>query len=151
MASMAEVQESIIAAVTSKLGDSTDAESEVMEVVRAAFRPEFLNRLDDIVLFPRLSREDMDSIVDIQVLRLEALLADRKISVVLDESARAWLADAGYDPVYGARPLRRVIQRSLQNELANLILNDEVGEGDVVEVSAGPDGLVLRTASKLGG
>jgi ATP-dependent Clp protease ATP-binding subunit ClpB len=130
---------------------AADAESDVMEVVRAAFRPEFLNRLDDIVLFRRLSREHMDSIVDIQVLRLEALLADRKISVVLDGSARGWLADAGYDPVYGARPLRRVIQRSLQNELANLILNSDVGEGDVVEVSAGPEGLILRTASNAGG
>ena len=130
---------------------TADAESDVMEVVRTAFRPEFLNRLDDIVLFRRLSREHMDSIVDIQVLRLEALLADRKISVVLDEGARSWLADAGYDPVYGARPLRRVIQRSLQNELANLILNSDVGEGDVVEVSAGPDGLILQTAATAGG
>ena len=130
--------------------DASDAESDVMEVVRTAFRPEFLNRLDDIVLFHRLSREHMDSIVDIQVLRLEALLADRMIGVVLDESARAWLADAGYDPVNGARPLRRVIQRSLQNELANLILNGDVDEGGVVQVSAGPEGLTLRTASTAG-
>jgi ATP-dependent Clp protease ATP-binding subunit ClpB len=130
--------------------DASDAESDVMEVVRTAFRPEFLNRLDDIVLFHRLSREHMDSIVDIQVLRLEALLADRMIGVVLDESARTWLADAGYDPVYGARPLRRVIQRSVQNELANLILNGDVDEGDVVKVSAGPDGLTLRAASTAG-
>jgi ATP-dependent Clp protease ATP-binding subunit ClpB len=130
--------------------DASDAESDVMEVVRTAFRPEFLNRLDDIVLFHRLNREHMDSIVDIQVLRLEALLADRMIGVVLDESARAWLADAGYDPAYGARPLRRVIQRSLQNELANLILNGDVDEGDVVRVSAGAEGLTLRTASTAG-
>jgi ATP-dependent Clp protease ATP-binding subunit ClpB len=130
--------------------DTADAESDVMEVVRASFRPEFLNRLDDTVLFRRLSREHMDSIVDIQVHQLEELLADRKIGVVLDEAARSWLADAGYDPVYGARPLRRVIQRSLQNELANLILNSDVGEGDVVEVSASAEGLTLRARSSAG-
>ena len=127
--------------------DASGAESDVMAAVRASFRPEFLNRLDDIVLFNRLSREHMDSIVDIQVVRLETLLADRMIGVALDESARSWLADAGYDPVYGARPLRRVIQRSLQNQLANLILSSNVLEGDVVQVTAGPDGLTLRTAS----
>jgi len=124
--------------------DTADAEDDVMEVVRSAFRPEFLNRLDDVVLFRRLDRDHMDAIVDIQIRRLAALLADRKISVDLDESARTWLADAGYDPVYGARPLRRVIQRDLQNELANLILKGDVNEGDVVAVSAGPEGLELR-------
>ncbi len=124
--------------------DTADAENDVMEVVRSAFRPEFLNRLDDIVLFRRLDRNHMDAIVDIQVRRLAALLADRKISVELDESARTWLADAGYDPVYGARPLRRVIQRDLQNELANLILKGDVSEGDTVAVSAGADGLELH-------
>ena len=131
--------------------DASGAESDVMAAVRASFRPEFLNRLDDIVLFNRLSREHMDSIVDIQVVRLETLLADRMIGVALDESARSWLADAGYDPVYGARPLRRVIQRSLQNQLANLILSSNVLEGDVVQVTAGPDGLTLRTASTASG
>ena len=124
--------------------DTADAEDDVMEVVRSAFRPEFLNRLDDVVLFRRLDRDHMDAIVDIQIRRLAALLADRKISVDLDESACTWLADAGYDPVYGARPLRRVIQRDLQNELANLILKGDVNEGDVVAVSAGPEGLELR-------
>jgi len=124
--------------------DTADAENDVMEVVRSAFRPEFLNRLDDIVLFRRLDRNLMDAIVDIQLRRLAALLADRKISVELDESARTWLADAGYDPVYGARPLRRVIQRDLQNELANLILKGDVSEGDTVAVSAGADGLELH-------
>jgi ATP-dependent Clp protease ATP-binding subunit ClpB len=124
--------------------DTADAETDVMEVVRSAFRPEFLNRLDDIVLFRRLDRNHMDAVVDIQVRRLAALLADRKIRVELDESARTWLADAGYDPVYGARPLRRVMQRDLQNELANLILKGDVSEGDTVAVSAGGDGLELR-------
>ena len=94
--------------------------AEVMEVVRAAFRPEFLNRLDEILLFRRLSREQMGGIVDIQLERLEKLLADRKITIELDERARTWLANAGYDPVYGARPLKRVIQRELQNPLAGL-------------------------------
>ena len=129
--------------------DTSEAEKDVMDVVRGAFRPEFLNRLDDIILFRRLSREHMDAIVDIQIARLEALLADRKISLRLDESARAWLANAGYDPVYGARPLRRVIQRSLQNELANLILSGDVTEGDVVGVSAGSDGLDLHPERHL--
>ncbi len=129
--------------------DTSEAQKDVMDVVRSAFRPEFLNRLDDIILFRRLSREHMDAIVDIQIARLEALLADRKISLRLDESARAWLANAGYDPVYGARPLRRVIQRNLQNELANLILSGDVTEGDVVGVSAGSDGLVLHPDKHL--
>lgn len=124
--------------------DTAEAESDVMDVVRGAFRPEFLNRLDDVILFSRLSRSNMDTIVDIQVRRLEALLVDRKISLQLDDSARAWLADAGYDPVYGARPLRRVIQRSVQNELANLILAGSVGEGDIVQVAAEDAQLVLR-------
>ena len=103
-----------------------------------------MNRLDDVILFRRLSRANMDTIVDIQVRRLEALLADRKINLDLDETARAWLADAGYDQVYGARPLRRVIQRSIQNELASLILASSVGEGDVVQVSAEKSQLVLH-------
>ncbi len=129
--------------------DTSEAESNVMEVVRASFRPEFLNRLDDIILFRRLSRDNMDAIVDIQIARLEGLLADRKINLELDESARTWLANAGYDPVYGARPLRRVIQRSLQNELAGLILSGAVGDGDVVKVSAADDGLSLQPVSGL--
>ncbi len=124
--------------------DTAEAEADVMDVVRGAFRPEFLNRLDDVILFRRLSRANMDTIVDIQVRRLEALLADRKINLDLDDTARAWLADAGYDPVYGARPLRRVIQRSIQNELANLILAGSVSEGDVVQVSAEKSQLVLH-------
>ena len=120
------------------------AAAQVMRVVRERFRPEFLNRLDEIVLFRRLQRGDMASIVDIQLARLLALLADRHIALDLDEGAREWLADAGYDPVYGARPLKRVIQRSLQNPLAGLLLEGAVHDGDSVHVTAGPDGLLIN-------
>jgi ATP-dependent Clp protease ATP-binding subunit ClpB len=113
-------------------------------VVRAAFRPEFLNRLDEILLFRRLSRADMSKIVEIQLKRLEALLADRHIVLQLDESAKSWLADAGYDPVYGARPLKRAIQRHLQNPLATLLLEGKIQDGQTVRVSAGKDGLVIN-------
>jgi ATP-dependent Clp protease ATP-binding subunit ClpB len=124
--------------------DSTAVRDSVMEVVRQAFRPEFLNRLDETLLFHRLSREHMKDIVDIQLGALRALLADRKVDLILDEAASAWLANAGYDPVYGARPLKRVIQRHLQNQLANLLLDGQVGEGDKVEVSANDQGLVIN-------
>ncbi len=120
------------------------AAAQVMRVVRERFRPEFLNRLDEIVLFRRLQRADMASIVDIQLARLLALLADRHIALDLDEGAREWLANEGYDPVYGARPLKRVIQRSLQNPLASLLLEGEVHDGDTVHVTAGPDGLLIN-------
>ena len=126
------------------LADGEDAESargRVMDVVRAAFRPEFLNRLDEIILFRRLGRADMKGIVDIQLRALRSLLADRDVTLEISESARAWLADAGYDPVYGARPLRRVIQRQLQNVLAGMILEGEIGDGETVEVAAGDGGL----------
>ncbi|HTH98968.1 MAG TPA: ATP-dependent chaperone ClpB [Stellaceae bacterium] len=116
---------------------------QVMEVVRAHFRPEFLNRLDEILLFRRLSRIDMTAIVDIQLERLESLLADRHIHLDLDASGREWLANEGYDPVYGARPLKRVIQRSLQNPLAQMILEGALGEGDTVTVTGGRLGLNL--------
>ena len=107
----------------------------VMEVVRSAFRPEFLNRLDDILLFRRLTRQQMSGIVDIQLKRLEQLLADRKMTIELDDRARTWLANAGYDPVYGARPLKRVIQRELQNPLAGLILEGRIMPGEKIHVS----------------
>ena len=107
-----------------------------MEVVRQAFRPEFLNRLDEIILFRRLSREDMKGIVEIQLARLQKLLADRKITLELDDAAKRWLADAGYDPVYGARPLKRVIQRELQNPLATESCEGRIHDGDTVRVSA---------------
>jgi ATP-dependent Clp protease ATP-binding subunit ClpB len=120
-----------------------DARGLVMDVVRQAFRPEFLNRLDEIVLFHRLSRGDMTGIVDIQLQRLQALLADRKLELELDDRAKAWLGDAGYDPVYGARPLKRVIQRELQNPLAVLLLEGKFKPGETIRVSAGKDGLTI--------
>jgi len=117
-------------------GEPVDAVREgVMEVVRRAFRPEFLNRLDEILLFTRLEREAMKDIVDIQLGRLRKMLADRQIALELDDQALAWLAAAGYDPVYGARPLKRVIQRSLQNTLANRILEGRIRDGQRVLVS----------------
>ncbi len=119
------------------------AEAQVMVRVRDHFRPEFLNRLDEIVLFRRLQRADMATIVTIQLQHLEALLADRNIRITLDQSARDWLADAGYDPVYGARPLKRVIQRNLQNPLAGLILEGAVHDGESVRVSGSDKGLVI--------
>ena len=123
---------------------TTMVQSQVMRVVRAHFRPEFLNRLDEIILFRRLQRSDMASIVSIQLERLRALLADRKIGLELDQAALDWLATEGYDSTYGARPLKRVIQRSLQNPLAGLILEGAIKEGDTVHVTAGPDGLRIN-------
>jgi ATP-dependent Clp protease ATP-binding subunit ClpB len=123
--------------------DVTEARESVMESVRAAFRPEFLNRLDEILLFGRLSRRDMTAIVDIQLQRLNKLLADRKITLDIDEAAKRWLADAGYDPVYGARPLKRVIQRALQNPLAEQILEGSITDGETVKVGVGEGGLVI--------
>ena len=135
--------------------DSSDARHQVMEAVRAHFRPEFLNRLDEIIIFRRLTRENMDGIVNIQLWRLEQRLEQRKITLDLDEKARKWLADEGYDPVFGARPLKRVIQRALQDPLAGMILSGEVLDGQTVHVSAGPDGLIVgnqigRAGHKLG-
>ncbi len=124
--------------------DSGAVREQVMDVVRAAFRPEFLNRLDEILLFHRLSRAQMAGIVDIQIARLTAMLAERKITLNLDDTARAWLAERAYDPVYGARPLKRVIQRELQNPLAGLILAGKIGDGDAVDVSTGASGLVIN-------
>jgi ATP-dependent Clp protease ATP-binding subunit ClpB len=124
--------------------DSEEVRDDVMEIVRGAFRPEFLNRLDDIVLFHRLFREHMDGIVDIQLDYLRNLLADHKISLDIDIDAQGWLADAGYDPVYGARPLKRVIQKSLQNPLASLILEGKVVEGETVNISAGDGHLMIN-------
>jgi ATP-dependent Clp protease ATP-binding subunit ClpB len=120
------------------------AQAQVMRVVREHFRPEFLNRLDEIVLFRRLQRSDMATIVDIQLARLRAMLAGRKIGLELDDRAMEWLAAEGYDPVYGARPLKRVIQRSLQNPLAGLLLEGAIRDGEAVHVSATRDGLLLN-------
>jgi ATP-dependent Clp protease ATP-binding subunit ClpB len=121
--------------------DIEQARPAVMRAVRDRFRPEFLNRLDEIVLFRRLARGDMAAIVDIQLGRLRKLLADRQITIELDASAREWLAEAGYDPTYGARPLKRVIQRNLQDRLAGLLLEGQVKDGDRLAVTAGADGL----------
>ncbi|GGE59628.1 ATP-dependent chaperone ClpB [Actibacterium pelagium] len=123
--------------------DASDAKRDVMDAVRAHFRPEFLNRLDETIIFDRLSRPDMDGIVDIQLARLSKRLAARKIHVELDEAARTWLADEGYDPVFGARPLKRVIQRHLQDPLAEMLLAGDVKDGETIPVSAGADGLIV--------
>ncbi len=119
-------------------------EAQVMRLVRTHFRPEFLNRLDEIILFRRLARSDMTAIVDIQLARLRALLADRHITLEVDRGGIEWLADAGYDPVYGARPLKRVIQRSLQNRLAEALLDGSIHDGETVRVGAGAEGLVVN-------
>ena len=124
--------------------DDSDATEQVMEVVRHSFRPEFLNRLDEIILFHRLRRGDMSAIVDIQMSRFAKLLEDRKITVEIDDAAQAWLSNAGYDPVYGARPLKRVIQRQVQDPLATQILEGKVADGDTVRLSADDKGLVLN-------
>ena len=116
-------------------------QAQVMRVVREHFRPEFLNRLDEVILFSRLQKADMARIVEIQLGRLRGLLADRKIALELDPAAQDWLAAEGYDPIYGARPLKRVIQRSLQNPLASLLLEGKLHDGDVVRV--GSDGRTL--------
>ena len=124
--------------------DSEAVREPVMDAVRQAFRPEFLNRLDEVILFHRLTREHMDSIVEIQLSALYERLAERKIALDLDDTARAWLARTGYESAYGARPLRRVIQRHLQNPLATMLLQGAIGEGDNVQVSAGDEGLVVN-------
>jgi ATP-dependent Clp protease ATP-binding subunit ClpB len=129
---------------TDEGGDQTHARAQVMAAVRGHFRPEFLNRLDEIILFHRLTRGNMDKIVDIQIGRLARLLSDRKIGITLDRKATEWLAHAGYDPVYGARPLKRVIQRRLQDPLAQMILEGRIADGAQVTVSASKTGLTLN-------
>ncbi|MGO4572220.1 ATP-dependent chaperone ClpB [Microvirga sp. 2TAF3] len=125
-------------------GEDTDAvRGEVMAVVRSHFRPEFLNRVDEIILFHRLKRTEMGAIVDIQLGRLQKLLDERKITLSVDAEARDWLADKGYDPAYGARPLKRVIQKHVQDPLAELILSGEIKDGETVPVHAGPMGLTI--------
>ncbi len=128
--------------------DSASARDEVMAVVKASFRPEFLNRVDEIILFHRLHRENMNAIVKIQLKRLEALLTDRKIKLHLDDDAINWLAEKGYDPAYGARPLKRVIQKELQDPLAEKILGGEILDGSIVNVTSGSDRLLFGTATE---
>ncbi|EDQ33119.2 ATP-dependent chaperone ClpB [Hoeflea phototrophica DFL-43] len=133
------------------LGEDQDADAardDVMNVVRSAFRPEFLNRVDEIILFHRLRRSEMGAIVDIQLGRLGKLLADRKIEVALDDPARDWLAEKGYDPAYGARPLKRVVQKYVQDPLAEKLLMGEVGDGAKVSVSAGSDRLLFSVTDQ---
>jgi len=124
-------------------GDAADAKRSVNEAVRAHFRPEFLNRLDEIVIFDRLSRDNMTGIVEVQLARLAKRLAARKIALDLDDGARKWLADEGYDPVFGARPLKRVLQRAVQDPLAEMLLAGDVLDGATVAVRAGEGGLII--------
>jgi ATP-dependent Clp protease ATP-binding subunit ClpB len=124
--------------------DTAAVKDQVMAVVRSAFRPEFLNRIDEIILFHRLKKSEMGRIVDIQIGRLQKLLDDRKISITLDPSAREWLADKGWDPAYGARPLKRAIQKAVQDPLAEMILAGTVKDGEKVRVSAGKSGLTFN-------
>jgi ATP-dependent Clp protease ATP-binding subunit ClpB len=124
------------------------ARDQVMEIVRRSFRPEFLNRLDEIILFNRLGRSEMKRIVDIQLRHLQQLLAERKITLKIDDTAKTWLANTGYDPVYGARPLKRVIQRELQNPLATMLLSGTIKDGETVGVSV-HDGRLTINGSRL--
>ena len=124
--------------------DSDVVRPQVMEAVRGKFRPEFLNRLDELILFHRLTRGNMDRIVEIQIARLQSLLDDRKITLELDEKAAAWLGDAGYDPVYGARPLKRVIQKKLQDPLAELLLSGKIADGIALDVSSDGETLTIN-------
>jgi len=131
-------------------GEGDDVEAVrpmVMDVVRRHFRPEFLNRIDEIILFKRLGREQMDAIVGIQLQRVEKLLETRRMAIALDPAAVAWLADKGYDPVYGARPLRRVIQKELIDPIARKLLAGELADGSVIQVGAGNDGLEIGKAT----
>ena len=123
--------------------NSSDAKRDVMDAVRAHFRPEFLNRLDEILVFDRLMREEMSAIVDIQLNRLAKRLNSRNIQIDLDVSAKAWLANEGYDPVFGARPLKRVIQNAIQNPIAEMLLSGDIDDNDTVHVTAGSDGLIV--------
>ncbi len=127
--------------------DSDTVRDQVMAEVRGHFRPEFLNRIDEIILFHRLKRDQMAHIVDIQFERLQKLLEDRKIALTLDAKAREWLAEKGYDPAYGARPLKRVIQKAVQDPLAELILSGKIKDGEKVKISAGRDGLHFNGAA----
>jgi ATP-dependent Clp protease ATP-binding subunit ClpB len=126
--------------------DTSEVREQVMATVRAAFRPEFLNRVDEIILFHRLQRNEMTRIVEIQFTRLQKLLEDRKITLTLDAAAREWLAAKGWDPAYGARPLKRVMQRYLQDPLSEMILAGEVRDGDHVVISV--EGNVLTFNGK---
>ncbi|HEX9445349.1 MAG TPA: AAA family ATPase, partial [Candidatus Binatia bacterium] len=124
--------------------DRKEMERRVTAVLRETFKPEFLNRVDEIVIFNALGREEIKHIVEIQLKRLERLLADRKLSLEVTDAAKALLAERGYDPVYGARPLKRTIQRLIQDPLALKILDSEFGEGDRITIDAAGDEIVFR-------
>jgi ATP-dependent Clp protease ATP-binding subunit ClpB len=115
--------------------DIEEARDSVMESVRIAFRPEFINRLDEIILFNRLRKFDMIRIVEIQLRRLIELLAEKNITLIIEQSLKQWIAEEGYDPAYGARPLKRVIQHYIQNRLAEELLNGTIDDGDKVKAS----------------
>jgi ATP-dependent Clp protease ATP-binding subunit ClpB len=121
-----------------------------MEMVRASFKPEFLNRLDDIVLFDALSKEELGSIVDLQIDRLMERLEQRRLTLGVTPAARLWLAENGYDPVYGARPLRRLMQKEIDDKLANLLLAGEVADGSFVRVEVSPQGDALSVLAAEG-
>ena len=123
--------------------NSSEAKRDVMDAVRAHFRPEFLNRLDEILVFDRLLREEMSAIVDIQLKRLAKRLNSRNIQIDLDMRAKAWLANEGYDPVFGARPLKRVIQNAIQNPIAEMLLSGDIDDNDSVQITVGPNGLIV--------
>lgn len=123
-----------------------EVRGKVMDVVKGAFRPEFLNRLDETILFHRLERVHMTDIVDIQIARLQKLLSDKKITLSLSDEAKRWLADAGYDPIYGARPLKRTIQKHVQDQLAELILRGDIKSGDKATVTLTADGVAVTAA-----
>jgi ATP-dependent Clp protease ATP-binding subunit ClpB len=142
----------VVLIMTSNLGSSllTDivepeevSRERVMAAVREAFKPEFLNRLDEILVFHRLGRDELARIVDLQVARLAARLADRRLTLELTPAAKAWLADRGYDPAYGARPLRRLISKAIGDELARRLLGGELTEGDAILVDAEGDKLTF--------
>ena len=133
-----------ILAQQSEYGEPDALREQVMQVVRNNLQPEFINRIDEMLLFHRLSPSHMEEIVDIQLISLRKLLADRKIIIELDSSAREWLARMGFDPIYGARPLRRVIQRELQNPLASALLEGTINEGETVRVSACERGITIN-------
>jgi ATP-dependent Clp protease ATP-binding subunit ClpB len=131
--------------VSQKEGDDTDTvKAYVLAEVKTKFRPEFLNRIDEIILFHRLKREQMTRIVDIQIARLQSLLTDRKITLQLDDAARTWLANQGYDPAYGARPLKRVIQKNVQDPLAEQVLAGNVKDGETVKITVRGGQLVVN-------
>jgi ATP-dependent Clp protease ATP-binding subunit ClpB len=146
----------VVLIMTSNLGSSllTDivepeevSRERVMATVREAFKPEFLNRLDEILVFHRLGRDDLARIVDLQVARLAARLADRRLTLELTPAAKTWLADRGYDPAYGARPLRRLVAKAIGDELARRLLAGDLSEGDTVLVDAAADGLTFTRRS----